>query len=610
MTRSSLLIEKVYTMGCKQVKVRPSVLDNRQLSDVERKSESSNKVNEQHSSAVVSNVSIDLSPIDNEAFSVTVCQQRQAAIDNMAYREAIDKWRPSSIQELVDFIQELSPDGNQIDRAWIIFYWISQNVSYDTDAFFSNQIGTQNPHAVFQCGKAVCDGYSSLYAELCNRTGITCRKISGYSKGFGFDVRQKKFDKTNHAWNIITLDQNHSYFVESTWGSGHLDSSTHQYKQKLVPHYFLCRPEHMIYGHLPEDDQCQLLAHPLTLKQYLMLPHTYPAFFTLNLHIVSPANSPKLDMLEGEAYGLVLIRTLNNNIELTGALNDVAGNEIRGGNLVYLDKQQTLWRCQFAPPKPGKYNIFIFAKEKTNQNQLFSTAAIEFAFDVDRLPSPSISYPYTWSYFFDYNLEIIKPMNSRYIDWSSNNNTFYCEIQVRSPDNICVSATMKDTSNGKNVENGTLINFDHGKNLWQCLFAPSNTDVPFELTLFAKRSNEDESHCATQFDLRPIPRDGLKQCMTFPETYLTFNDTKCRLIEPLNGILQSGSTVHFRCQIPGAREVNMTVDGNWIKGDTLKPDENDMFDSDIQVGQKEVAVWVKFNDETSSYKGLLKYTVC
>jgi hypothetical protein len=97
--------------------------------------------------------------------------------------------------------------------------------------------------------------------------------------------------------------------------------------------------------------------------------------------------------------------------------------------------------------------------------------------------------------------------------------------------------------------------------------------------------------------------------MTFPETFLTFNETKCHLIEPLNGILRSGSTVHFRCRIPGAREVNMTVDGNWIKGDALKPDENDVFDSDIQVGQKEVAIWVKFNDEASSYKGLLKYTV-
>jgi L-rhamnose mutarotase len=577
-------------MGCRQTKIRPAVLN-------------------QRSSTVVSNVSIDLSPTDNDAFSVTVCQQRQAAINNMTYREAINKWRPSSVEELTSLIQKLSSHGNQIDRAWIIFYWISQNIRYDTDAFFSNKIGMQNSDNVFRSGKAVCEGYASLYAELCNRTGVKCRKVSGYAKGFGFDVRQTKFDKTNHAWNIITLDHDHSYFVESTWGSGHLDSITHQYKQNLVPHYFLCRPEEMIYEHLPEDDQCQLLAHPLTLKQYLMLPNTYPEFFTLDLHIVSPAYSAKVDLVEGKAYGLVRIRTSNNNVELSGTLKDQAGNEIQGGDLVYLDKKdRTLWRCQFAPPKPGKYNIFIYGKENNDQDQSLLNAVVQFAFDIDRLSLPAITYPLTWSHFFDYNLEIIKPMNSRYIDWSSDNKTFYCEILVRSPDNVYVSATMKDSSEDTNVKNGTLINFDYKTKLWQCLFAPSNTGVPFKLTLFAQRSDEDKSQCVTQFDLRPIPRDGLKQCMTFPETF-TFNKTKCHLIEPLNGILRSGSTVHFRCRIPGAREVNMTVDGNWIKGDALKPDENDVFDSDIQVGQKEVAIWVKFNDEASSYKGLLKYTV-
>jgi hypothetical protein len=163
--------------------------------------------------------------------------------------------------------------------------------------------------------------------------------------------------------------------------------------------------------------------------------------------------------------------------------------------LVYLDKgNQTLWRCQIAPPEPVKYNIFIFVNEKNNQDQRFSTSAVQFDFDVNRLTLPSISYPHTWSHFFDYNLEIIKPMNSRYIDWFSNNNHFFCEILVRSPNNVCVSAIMKDTSKGSNVENGTLINFDHENNLWQCFFALSNTGVPFELTLFDKRLNEDESY--------------------------------------------------------------------------------------------------------------------
>jgi hypothetical protein len=469
----------------------------------------------------------------------------------------------------------------------------------------------QDADNVFKNGAAVCEGYSSLFAELCTRTGIQCRTVDGYAKGFGFNARQMKFDKTNHTWNIITLDDDHSYFVESTWGSGHLDHSSHQYKQKLVSHYFLCRPEHMIYKHLPKDNQWQLLAHPLTVKQYLMLPLVYTIFFTLDLHIVSPVCSAKVDLVEGEAYGLVLIQTSNDKAELSGVLKDKLGTQINGGSLIYLDKKDpTLWQCRFAPPKVGKYDIFIFAKELDHQDESSFTSAIQFAFDIDRLPLPAISYPLIWSQFFDYDLEIIKPIDSRYIDWPSSNKTSYSEILIRSPQNICLSATLKDTVTGVNVENGTIANFNDETKLWECLFAPSSAGVPFELTLFAKQLDEQQSHCVAQFDLQPISKDNLKQCMTFPITFSPFNESKCHLFEPLNGILQKDSTVHFRCQIPDAQEVNMTVDGEWIQSTGLKPDENGVFESDIHVGQNKVVVWAKLSNEKSSYEGLLKYTVC
>lgn len=590
-------------MGCKQTKIHPSVVNARQ-------SEVSGNVQHQSSSIVVPNAAIDLSPLDKNAFSATVCQQRQRAIDNMAYRKAIDQWRPGSIEALVKLIEKLAPKENQIDRAWIIFYWISRNIQYDTDAYFNNRIGAQNSQNVFQSGKAVCEGYSSLYAELCNHLGIQCEKVSGYSKGFGFDPRQTKFDKTDHAWNIITLQQGHSYFVESTWGSGHLDSSSRQYKQELVSHYFLCRPEHMIYGHLPEDDRKQLLARPITVQQYLMLPHVYSTFFTHDLRVISPAYSAKVNLVQGEAYASVLIQVPSGRAKLSGSLKEKGGSKIEGADMVYLDqKDKTLWQCRFAPPKPGKYDIFIYAKSSTDADHISYHSAIEFALDIDRLPGPAISYPTIWQGFFDNNLEIVKPKNSRFIDWSSDQNTFYRDILVRSPDNISVSATMKDTTKGANVENGTFTHYDYTKKLWQCLFAPSSAETPFDLTIFAGQKNEKTSSCVAQFNLKPIPKNSFKSQMTFPMTYGVFRESKCQLIEPLNGVLQSNSTTHFRCRIPGAREVNISIDGGGLKSNGLQPDENGVFDGDIQVGKKEVAIWVKFDNDGSSYEGLLKYTV-
>jgi hypothetical protein len=279
--------------------------------------------------------------------------------------------------------------------------------------------------------------------------------------------------------------------------------------------------------------------------------------------------------------------------------------------MTYLDKKsQTLWHCRFAPPKPGQYNIFIFAKEIDNPDQSSFSSAVQFAFDIDRLPLPTISYPLTWQKFFDYNLEIIKPMNSRYADWPSSRNNSYGEILIRSPTNICISVTLKDSIKGENVVNGTIANFNHDRKLWECLFAPTSVDIPFELILFAKQPMEPISQCVAQFDLRTISKGSLDQCMTFPMTYIPFNRFKCYLFEPLNGVLQKDSIVHFRCRIPGAQEVNMTVDGKWIQTNGLKSERNDdVFETDIHVGQKEVTVWVTFSHGKSSYEALLKYIV-
>ncbi|CAF3343913.1 unnamed protein product [Rotaria sp. Silwood1] len=78
--------------------------------------------------------------------------------------------------------------------------------------------------------------------------------------------------------------------------------------------------------------------------------------------------SAKIDLIKNKAGGLVLIQLSNNNIELSDSLEDETGNKIQRGYFIYSDeKDQTLWRCQFAPPKSGKYNIIIFAEEKMLQ---------------------------------------------------------------------------------------------------------------------------------------------------------------------------------------------------------------------------------------------------
>ena len=70
-------------------------------------------------------------------------------------------------------------------------------------------------------------------------------------------------------------------------------------------------------------------------------------------------------------------------------------------------------------------------------------------------------------------------------------------------------------------------------------------------------------------------------------------------------ILKKNSVVSFDCFIPDAKDVNLTVDGEWLKSEGYT-DPN--LRRQITVGSKEVAIYAKYGDK-ASYDGLVKYSV-
>ncbi|CAF1083204.1 unnamed protein product [Rotaria sordida] len=305
----------------------------------------------------------------------------------------------------------------------------------------------------------------------------------------------------------------------------------------------------------------------------------------------------------GQSYGEILIATPNNDIILSASLHDVSKTSIEGGDFVYFDRDRNLWRCRFAPQKVGNHTILIFGCKKDDSKRSTSNCTVEFTFDIDHLPATPISYPLTWSHFFDYQLEIIKPVNTRFIDWPPDKNSPYCEILVRSPDDVYVSAKIADSVSSKTIENGDLINFNSQESLWQCLFAPSMNYSSYKLTLFAKRFNENQSNCVAQFDFKQLPKSTLQNYMSFPLTYTPFGEAKCHLFEPLDGILKRGSKIKFRCRIPGAHVVSITVDGQWLKDDPASGmDENHLFQREIQSTIRQTMTELRDNYEKAQRK--------
>ncbi|CAF2167308.1 unnamed protein product [Rotaria magnacalcarata] len=332
--------------------------------------------NVEEASQSIEKNTINLIPSDPNAFDATFCQQRQRAIDDMSYRTAVKSWKADKFHDVVKLILELSSGKSLIDRAWIVFYWISQNIEYDTQAFFSGNIRHQTADDIFQNRKGVCDAFGTIFKTLCTGVQLECEKISGYAKGYGFRAGQSKFSSTNHAWNAVHL-YGRWYLVDSTWGEGHLDSNNHGVKE-LKTFYFLVRPEQMICRHLPENTKWQLLRSPISMNDFLRLPEVEPTFFELGLDLVCPQQSSTVPFQQTLGIAEVLLRAPP-NVGLMSAIQQKGFNENKTQSIVQYDSIRQLWQCIFTPHRGGIHEALIFAgrpsENKTNDKNSYSCVA-------------------------------------------------------------------------------------------------------------------------------------------------------------------------------------------------------------------------------------------
>lgn len=346
---------------------------------------------------------IDISPSDTHAFDRKFSRKRQMIIDDQFYREKIDAWKASSINHLISLITELTSEKNVIDRIWIIYYWISQNIRYDIDADFSSNNRHQKAEDVFRTGKSTCEGYASIFKTLCDALVIPCEKISGYAKDYNFKIAQPNFSQTNHTWNAVQIHGKHWYLIDSAWGTGYIDGN-HEYKKDLKPHYFLAQPEHMIYNHLPEESRWQLLTKPISMDDYLRLPHVHSYYFIYGLNIISPRYSSYVSFDGKQSFAEVLIQAPH-NVQLTCAIKD----NLRSTCLAQYDYSRQVWQCLFSPDKSGFHTLIIFASEISSTN-LFKNV-IELGVDV--LPKEFLrgkSVPTTFGKFLEYQCQILTPL--------------------------------------------------------------------------------------------------------------------------------------------------------------------------------------------------------
>lgn len=150
------------------------------------------------------------------------------------------------------------------EKTRAMFVWITNNIAYDTKAFFSGNYPEPDVKITLKNKKAVCEGYCLLFKTFCDLNKIPCITMNGYSKGVGYSPG-KSFSNTDHTWNIVKIGEEWK-LIESTWGAGYVTSTG--FEKQFFDQYFFASPEKFILNHLPADPMWQLLSCEVPLYMF------------------------------------------------------------------------------------------------------------------------------------------------------------------------------------------------------------------------------------------------------------------------------------------------------------------------------------------------------
>lgn len=127
-------------------------------------------------------------------------------------------------EEIISLAQTLTNGcETDYDKAAALHDWVCANIYYDSDNVFTDNHIPYTSTDVLTQKRAVCLGYSNLYAALCRASGIPCNVVTGYApevgtENFSWHNAGIDFDTANHAWNEVHLD-NRWVIVDTTWDS-------------------------------------------------------------------------------------------------------------------------------------------------------------------------------------------------------------------------------------------------------------------------------------------------------------------------------------------------------------------------------------------------------
>jgi len=193
--------------------------------------------------------------------SISIAQNDFLAIEQ--HIQATPDSAEYDIEKLVRYL--VIPTKNDSQKVVSIYQWLIQSIQYDKEAYRNgNKRINRSNTDILKRKEAICWGYSTLFKAMCDAVNIPCEIISGYGKT-SLDAKPQ-LKSPNHAWNAVKIDSTW-YLLDATWDSN-LIGRVGDFEQKFGYTYFLTPPKYFIVNHLPANPDWQLLACPISIKDY------------------------------------------------------------------------------------------------------------------------------------------------------------------------------------------------------------------------------------------------------------------------------------------------------------------------------------------------------
>jgi len=148
------------------------------------------------------------------------------------------------------------------DKARAIFIWMAWNIDYDIDNMFAINFYEKKEDIIakpLRQRKGICNNYAELFNDICNKAGIKCYVVIGYTRQNGFA------DYIPHAWCAAMIDTAW-YLFDPTWGSGYCSEG--RFHRQINEEYFKSSPWLFIRSHMPFDPMWEFLNYPVTNQEF------------------------------------------------------------------------------------------------------------------------------------------------------------------------------------------------------------------------------------------------------------------------------------------------------------------------------------------------------